>query len=92
MGVESILSLKFSRVAIGQMAKHRGRGRAGGRDNGKNGSSSDTAIAKMTWERGDCLLIPPVHRTFNLVINKGDLYCVVCSSDHIERRIKMYRD
>ena len=29
---------------------------------------------------------------FNLVIDKGALNCVMCSSDHIERKIIMYRD
>ena len=61
-------------------------------DNGKNGSSSDAAITTMTWEHGDCLSMTPVDRTFDLVINKGDLDCVMCSSDQIERRMNMYRD
>ena len=30
--------------------------------------------------------------TFNLVIDKGVLYCVMCSSDHIERSMNIYRD
>ena len=53
VGVESILSLKFSRLAIGQMAEHHGRGRAGGRDDGENGSSSGAAIVAMTWNHSD---------------------------------------
>ena len=31
-------------------------------------------------------------RTFGLVINKGDLDCIMCLSDQIERRMNMYRD
>ena len=34
----------------------------------------------------------PPDCTFDLVINKGDLDCVMCSSDQIERRMNMYRD
>ena len=45
-----------------------------------------------TWEHGDCLSVTPEDFTFNLVINNGNLYCVMCSSDHIERRMNMYRD
>ena len=33
----------------------------------------------------------PVVRTLNLVINKGDLDCVMCSSYQIKRRMNMYR-
>ena len=34
----------------------------------------------------------PTDCNFNLVINKGALDCVMCSSDQIERRMNMYRD
>ena len=34
----------------------------------------------------------PADRTFNLVIDKGDLDCVMCSSDQIEMRMNTYRD
>ena len=34
----------------------------------------------------------PADRTFNLVINKWALDCVMCSSDQIERRMNVYRD
>ena len=34
----------------------------------------------------------PADITFDLVIYKGDLDCVMCSSDQIERRMNMYRD
>ena len=34
----------------------------------------------------------PADRTFNLVIGKGGLDCVMCSSDQIDSRINMYRD
>ena len=33
----------------------------------------------------------PVVRTLNLVINKGDLDCVMCSSYQIRRRMDIYR-
>ena len=46
----------------------------------------------MTWDHGDCLLINPVDHTLNLVIDKGDMECVMCSSDQIKRRMNMYRD
>ena len=44
---------------------------------GENGSSYDTSIATMTWEHGDCLSMTPIYRIFDLVINKGDLDCVM---------------
>ena len=47
VGFEYFLSLKFSRVAIDQMAEHHGRGPTGVRDEHKKGSS-DAAIATMT--------------------------------------------
>ena len=52
---------------------------ARGRDDndGENGSSSDAAIAMMTWEHGDCLLMTPTDRNFDLVIHKGDLNCAM---------------
>ena len=56
---ESFLSLDFLRVAIYQMAERHGRGRAGGQDNGENGSSSSATITKMSWEHSDQLLMPP---------------------------------
>ena len=68
-----VLSLDLLRVAIYQMAECHGCGWAGGRDHGKNGSSSDAAIATMAWEYADYLLILPVDRTFGLVIDKGAL-------------------
>ena len=34
----------------------------------------------------------PVDCTFYLVINKGAMDCVMCSSDHIKRGMNMYRD
>ena len=34
----------------------------------------------------------PADHVFNLVINKGALYCVMCSSDQIERRVNRSRD
>ena len=37
-------------------------------------------------------MMTPADRTFDLVIYKGDLDCVMCSSDHINRRMNMYRD
>ena len=46
----------------------------------------------MTWEHGDCLSMTPIYRIFDLVINKGYLDCVMCSSDLIKRRMNMYRD
>ena len=49
-------------------------------------------IATMTWEHSDCPLMTPLDHTFNLVINKGYLYCVMCSSDYIKRRRNIYRD
>ena len=53
VGFKSVLSLDFLRVVIGQMDECRSRIRAGGRDDGENGSSSDTAIATMTWDHSD---------------------------------------
>ena len=53
VGFDSVLSLDFSRVAIDQMAERHGNGRAGGRDDGENGSSSGAAIAAMTWNHSD---------------------------------------
>ena len=61
-------------------------------DDGKNGSSSDAAIATMMWEHGDCLSMTPTDRTFDLLINKGGLDCVMRSSDQVKRRKNMYRD
>ena len=46
----------------------------------------------MTWYHGDCLVMTPTDCTFNLVIDKGDLECVMCSSDQIDRRMNKYRD
>ena len=37
-------------------------------------------------------MIPPTDRTFNLVMNKGGLDYLMCSSDQIKRRVNMYRD
>ena len=34
----------------------------------------------------------PADITFDLVIYKGDLDCVMCSSDQIKRSINTYRD
>ena len=52
---------------------------ARGQWDGENGSCSDAAIVAMTWENGDCLSMTPTDCTFNLVIDKGDLDCVICS-------------
>ena len=65
---------------------------ARGRRDGENGSCSNEAIATMAWEHGDCLSMNPADRTFNLVIDKGDLDCVMCSSDQIDMRMNTYRD
>ena len=65
---------------------------ARGQRDDKNSSCSDVAIATMTWEHGDCLLMTHADHTFNLVIDKGDLDCIMCSSDQIERRMNTYRD
>ena len=46
----------------------------------------------MIWEQNECLLMNPTDCTFNLVINKGALDCVMCSSDNIDRRMNTYRD
>ena len=45
----------------------------------------------MTWEHSDCILMTLVDCTFNLGINMGYVDCVMCSSDHIERRMNTYR-
>ena len=45
-----------------------------------------------TWDHGNCLSMTPADRIFDLVIDKGDMDCVVCSSYQIERRMNMYRD
>ena len=37
-------------------------------------------------------MMTPADCNFDLVIYKGDLDCVMCSSDHINRRMNMYRD
>ena len=37
-------------------------------------------------------MIPPADHTFDLVINKRDLDYVMCSLDHIKRRINIYMD
>ena len=37
-------------------------------------------------------MMTPTYRTFNLVINKEALDCVIFSSDQIERRMNTYRD
>ena len=71
------------------MAERCGRGRD---DNCENGSSSYLDILKMTWEHVDCLLMTPADCTFDLVIDKGDMDCVMCSSYEIERRMNMYMD
>ena len=46
----------------------------------------------LTRENGNCLLMTPTDHIFNLVIDKGDMDCVMCSSDQIKRRMNMYRD
>ena len=71
------------------MAKCHSRGQE--YDDFENSSSSDAAFATMMWEDGNCLLMTPAYRTFGLVINKGDLDCVMCSSYQTERRMNMYR-
>ena len=78
------------RVAINQMAERHGYGQ--GTTGSKNGSCWDAAVATMTWEHSDCLLMTPADCIFNLVIDKGTLYCVMFSSDQIERRMNTYRD
>ena len=65
---------------------------ARGQQECENGSCSDAAITTMTWDHGDCLLMTLTYRTFNLVIDKGDLDCIMCSSDKIERMMNMSRD
>ena len=74
------------------MAERHSCGQAKVRDNGKNGSSYDVAIATMIWYHGERLSVPPADRTFVLVIDKRALDCVMCSSDYIDRSINMYRD
>ena len=37
-------------------------------------------------------MMTPADFTFDLVINKGDLDCVMCSSDQIKSRTDMYRE
>ena len=37
-------------------------------------------------------MMTPADQTFDLVINKGDLNCIMCPSDQIEKRMNMYRD
>ena len=37
-------------------------------------------------------MILPADCTFNLVMNKGGLDYLMCSSDQIKRRVNMYRD
>ena len=37
-------------------------------------------------------MMTPAYRTFNLVVDKGTMDCVMCSSDQIKRRMNMYRD
>ena len=58
-------------------------------------------MAKMaplpTWpsrmlEHGNCLLMTSADQIFDLVSDKGDLECIMCSSDQIERRMDMYRE
>ena len=80
----------LSRVAIYQMAEHHGRGQ------GKMVRRKRLLLRRGHCNNdvgaGDFLLMTPVDCTFNLVINKGDLGCVMCSSDQIERRMNIYRD
>ena len=62
-GVESV---KGGDLSDGRASRSRpGEGRT---MTAKNGSSSNAAIATMTWEHGDCLSMTPVDHTFNLVI------------------------
>ena len=65
---------------------------SGGRngDDGGNGSSSNAAIATITWEHSYYISMTPVDRTFDLVIDTGALECVMCYSDQTERRMNMY--
>ena len=58
MGLEYVLSLKFLRLEIDQMAKRYGCRWAGRQDSGKNASSSDAAIAIMMWEHSNQPLMP----------------------------------
>ena len=46
----------------------------------------------MMWENSDCLLMTLADRNFDLVIDKGDLDWIMCSSDQIEMRMNMYMD
>ena len=46
----------------------------------------------MTWEHGDSLSMTPDDRTFDIVIDKEALDCVIFSSDQIKWRMNMYRD
>ena len=50
-----------------------------GRRDSENGFCSDRAIVTMPWEHGDCLSMTPADRTFNLVVDKESLDCVMCS-------------
>ena len=65
---------------------------ARGKRDSENGSYSNAAIATITREYNDCLLMTPTDRTFTLLLNKGDLDCVMCSLDQIKMRMNMYRD
>ena len=50
---------------------------ARGRQDGENCSCSDAAIATIKWDHGDCLSMTPADCTFNLVIDKGDIDCIM---------------
>ena len=63
------------RLAIYQMVECHGRSQ--GTTGRRNGSCYDAAIVTVTWENIDCLLMTPADCTFNLVINKGALDCVM---------------
>ena len=62
-----------------------------GRSQGK-GQHSEKRLLRRTWEHGNCLLMTPADRTSDLVIGKGDLDCVMCSSYQIGMRMNMYKD
>ena len=46
----------------------------------------------MTWEHSDSLSMTPADRTFDIVIDKEDLDCVMFSAYHIEWRVNIHRD
>ena len=68
----------------------RSDGRASQSRPGDRTTTAKTAPPPMrpsrSWEHGNCLSMTPADLTFDIVIDKGDLDCIVCSSDQINRR------